>query len=78
MLAHLHFNLHRISRLRRSWRIVYFAREKGVGETLAEIAIQVGELPDNTKGALVELRSFLQARVAPLVYGPLTPIAVWR
>lgn len=45
---------------------------------MAEIAIQVGELPDNSKGALVELRSFLQARVAPLVYGPLTPIAVWR
>ena len=78
LLENLSFNLHRISRLRRSWKIVYFAREQQVGEALAEISIQVGELADGGNGAQVELRSFLQARVAPLVYGLLAPIAVWK
>jgi hypothetical protein len=77
-LANVNFNLHRISRLRRAWHIVYFAREGQVGEALAELSIRVGELPGGGEGVFLELRSFLPARVAPLVYGPLAPIAVWK
>jgi hypothetical protein len=77
-LANLGFNLHRISRLKRAWQILYFCRERQVGEALAELAIRVGELADGSLGACVELRSFLPARVVPLKYGPLTPIAVWQ
>lgn len=77
-LANLNFNLHRISRVRRAWNIVYFAKEAQVGEALAELSIRVGELPGGGEGALLELRSFLPARVEPLVYGPISPIAVWQ
>eukprot|EP00980_Cylindrotheca_fusiformis_P003492 scaffold781_cov132-Cylindrotheca_fusiformis.AAC.11 len=77
-LANLNFNLHRISRVRRAWNIVYFAKEDQVGEALAELSIRVGELPGSGEGALLELRSFLPARVEPFVYGPLGPIAVWK
>mmetsp|Transcript_36589 Transcript_36589/g.88683 ORF Transcript_36589/g.88683 Transcript_36589/m.88683 type:complete len:2159 (+) Transcript_36589:2-6478(+) len=76
-LANLNFNLHRVSRIRRGWHVHYFAREGQVGEALAQISIRVGELPDNQRGAMVELCSFLPAKVAPLEYGLMSPIAVW-
>lgn len=78
MLGKLSFNLHRISRLRRSWHIVYFARESQVGEALAEVSIRVGDISEGEKGALVEFRSFLPAKIPPLKYGPIGPLAVWR
>jgi hypothetical protein len=83
-LVNLHFNLHRISRERRAWKVVYFARERQVGEALAEFSIRVGEFSTLNsqgsfeKGAIVELRSFFPALVAPLAYGALDPIAIFK
>jgi hypothetical protein len=83
-LAGLKFTLHRIYRERRSWQVIYFARECNVGEALAEFRIRVGELStvhgngEEESGALCELTSFLPAKVTPLVYGQLKPTAILR
>ena len=83
-LAGLKFTLHRIYRERRSWQVVYFARECNVGEPLAEFRIRVGELSTLHGNAMAEigvmcaLTSFLPARVTPLVYGQLQPIAILK
>jgi hypothetical protein len=82
-LAGLKFTLHRIYRERRSWQVIYFARECNVGEPLAEFRIRVGELSTSGNaveeiGALCALTSFLPARVSPLVYGQLEPIAILK
>jgi len=76
------FNLHRIQRGRRTWRIIYYAKaDAGTGEPIAQFVLSVGEVAakgadDGIQlGVNGELTSFLPAKLPPLVYGPLSPCA---
>ena len=76
------FNLHRIQRGRRAWRIVYYAKaDAGTGEPIAQFVLSVGEVATNGAddtaqlGVNGELTSFLPAKLPPLVFGPLSPCA---
>jgi len=79
------FNLHRIQRGRRTWRIVYYAKaDAGTGEPIAQFVVSVGEVAakgvdDGIQlGVNGTLTSFLPAKLPPLVYGPLSPCAKVR
>ena len=77
------FNLHRVRRDRKAWRIIYYARaDAGTGEPIAEFVVTVGEVErrgtNNTEvklGVQGELTCFLPAKLPPLVYGPMAPCA---
>ena len=81
---YLTFGLHRIKRSRHKWTVVYYARENGVGEAIAEFRITVGQLERRTAtadaviGVQGELTSFLPARKDPLVLGALSPCVMGR
>ena len=78
------FTLRRVTRGRRCWVAHYFLREGGVGESLGEFSLRIGEV--NTLhgqdvseiGVLGELTSFLPARVSPHQYGELFPSLVYK
>lgn len=75
------FNLHRIKRERKKWVIVYYARENhGIGEAVAELRLQVGELyldgeSSGVFGMCAELTSYMPSRTEPRIYGRIAPCA---
>jgi len=78
------FGLHRIKRSRFKWIAVYYARDGGIGEAVAEFKIAVGELEgrnegtDPVIGVQGELTSFFPAKKEPIVLGVLSPCAMVR
>mmetsp|Transcript_15839 Transcript_15839/g.39337 ORF Transcript_15839/g.39337 Transcript_15839/m.39337 type:complete len:1761 (-) Transcript_15839:1193-6475(-) len=83
-LGQLQFTLHKITRDRRCWTVVYFAREQEQGQPLAEFQIRIGEISRmhgterSELGVLCRLTSFLPAQYQPYVYGTLRPIAEYK
>lgn len=77
------FGLHRVKRGRGSWSVIYYARaDGGSGEAIAEFTITVGEIEsrgtskvDVRLGVEGRLRSFLPAKLPPIVYGDMAPCA---
>ena len=83
-LSNYVFSLHRIRRNRRKWIIIYYARQDGIGEAVAEFKVDVGELEGRVKdskpalGVQGQLTSFIPARVEPFVLGPLSSCVIVR
>jgi hypothetical protein len=74
-----HFALHRIRRQRRSWLVIYYARDS-IDQPIAEFKLRIGEISTQISseaelGVQGEFKSFLPARMKPYRYGPLDPIA---
>ncbi|OEU08217.1 hypothetical protein FRACYDRAFT_212855 [Fragilariopsis cylindrus CCMP1102] len=74
-----HFALHRIRRQRRSWLVIYYARDS-IDQPIAEFKLRIGEISTQRSsevelGVQGEFKSFLPARMKPYRYGPLDPIA---